>query len=234
MAEAEVASRTRALHALFGILPLGAFVVAHLVVQGSALGGADTYTRVMSAIDRIPFAGVVLLVFVVLPFAFHGLMGLVLTVRAIRNRDGEKIAPITWLDRGASIAALLFVVFHLYRVGMRWLTQEDAAVVYSHVTESLSTTSKGVPWIALGYLVGVAVTVVHLGIGTIRYRRTRALDENPRASKRTMTAAMGACGFLLVLGTLTIMAFATGMRVFDAAKAPLGPCGSAMPASSSK
>src|SRR5437879_12100426 len=66
----------RRLHSLTGIIPVGAFLVEHILVSNStAISGPDAYARQVSFLANLPLVFFLELIGIWLPIAFHALYG---------------------------------------------------------------------------------------------------------------------------------------------------------------
>src|SRR5437868_15093177 len=76
----------RRLHSLTGIIPVGAFLVEHILVSNStAISGPDAYARQVSFLGNLPPVFVIELLGIWLPIAFHGLYGFYIWYRGDSN-----------------------------------------------------------------------------------------------------------------------------------------------------
>lgn len=215
--------RWRRLHTLSGAM-LGAFLVLHLVTQASALGGAALYGRVAGAIARSPVAWMLDL-FVALPLAFHVVSGL----RSLARRSAPDAEVARYGGRRLwttqRLSAVIVLVFLLAHVGALRIGRISfgPGALYTVLVEHLSSTWAGVPWIALFYLLGVGGAALHLANGL------PAAARGPEAARKRVRQAAYALGVAsFAIGVATVIALATGGRLFGGDDAQ--PCGEAVPA----
>src|SRR5215813_4977979 len=71
----------RKLHSLSGIVPIGAFLVEHLVSNFEALKGPAAYAAQVKFLNGLPFVRVLEWAFIFLPLLYHGLYGVYIAVR---------------------------------------------------------------------------------------------------------------------------------------------------------
>jgi len=235
-------SRLRRLHALSGALALGAFLVVHLVVQGTALGGGASYDAIAGTLARSPFSAVIELVFVALPLCFHAGYGVRLLLRAPRAKD----TPTAEVDRYggrrlwvvqhiSAIVLGVFVLAHLWGLRLqRLFFGLSADALYTRLTERLSWTWAGVPWVALFYLVGIFAAVVHLANGLFAATAAWKIATSPAGRKRVRILTVGLAIGLFALGAATVIGIAAGTRLPSGADGdsapPNAPCGTDVPA----
>lgn len=155
----------RRLHSLTGIVPIGAYVLAHILLENSfVLGGAERFNQFVAAIGSLP-APVLLtaeILFIWGPLLFHGLYGLVI----LRSADVPNALHYDYpnsllyvLQRVTGVLALLFVGFHVYttRIAFYFFHTE---ITYNFMHSWMSSPL----WFTV-YLVGVLASVFHFSNG---------------------------------------------------------------------
>jgi succinate dehydrogenase/fumarate reductase cytochrome b subunit len=221
----------RRLDTIAGAIVLGGFLVVHLATNASVLSGAASYSRVIGEIQRWPFTGVLEIVFVLLPLAFHAGVGLRRLRQSAPDAEIERYGDrrLWMLQRGSATVVFLFVLAHFLETrAQRLFFGAGPEATYTILSAHLSWTWAGVPWVALGYIVGIGATCFHLANGLFA---ASALKGWATSRMRTLTSLVG--GALFALGFLTVLAFATGTRLIRPAESQV-PCGSAVPISSSR
>ncbi len=223
----------RRLHAIAGVVPLGVFVVVHVVVNASALAGAARFDRVVGGLARLPISTPFETIFVGVPLAYHAFYGLTRALKRPRDAEehGYRHPRLDVLMRITSLVLLVFIVAHVWELRIhRAAFGGSIAALHTRLTMHLSSTTGGVPWIALGYVLGLAAACFHLPYGCYA-----VLASAGRATRRTAAAALAAGALLFVVGTATVIALATGGTLFeDEDPASKVPCGSAAAPSASR
>lgn len=201
----------RRLHALAGVIPLGVFVVVHLLVNATALGGPTRYDRIVGSLARNPLSPVVDFLFVAVPLAYHALYGIrrVLRRPADAEENGYTRPRLDLLMRITSVILFVFVVAHT--VELRF--GRSIPAIHTKLTMHLSSTTWGVPLVALGYLVGLAAVAFHLAYGCFAVVESRA--PRGRASRRAAIAAVAGGALLFSIGAATVIAFSSGGTLVD-------------------
>jgi succinate dehydrogenase/fumarate reductase cytochrome b subunit (b558 family) len=213
------AERLRRLHALAGILPLGLFVIEHLVLHARALRGQAAFDRAIAWAESGAVWSVLEIVLVLLPLAFHAVYGVVLLLDKKRRAEPSPYDP-SWrvLARASAWIALVFIAFHVVTLRVpRWTYSIPASHVHTLLTAHLSTasgTSVLVPYIAIFYLIGIAACLVHFAAGGWAYLVREKHLTTPLAIRRAAYAwgALAVC--LFVLAALTVIGVASGAPVF--------------------
>ena len=121
----------RRLHSLTGLLPVGAFLVVHLMTNAAILDTADTYQR---RVDLIHSLGTYTLeviewLFIFLPILFHGIIGMIIVARGKRNvstysyRENIRYT----LQRWTGVIAFAFIFWHVFQtrgwINSQWWLQ---------------------------------------------------------------------------------------------------------------
>src|SRR3984885_2477510 len=107
----------RKLHSLSGIIPIGAFLVEHIISNFETLNGPLAYAQQVKFLNSLPLARVLELAFIFIPLAFHALYGVFI---AFRGRVSVNVYPwaSNWMyvsQRITGIIAFLYIVQHVWR-----------------------------------------------------------------------------------------------------------------------
>ena len=185
----------RKLHSLTGVLPVGGFMV-------------------FADISHMPYLPL-LEAGILLPLLFHALYGVKLALEGKPN-VGRYTYSRNWmylLQRTTGIIAFLFIGFHLYEYwGQKMLGKMAADQFYPSLCASMSSTVKGVPVVALVYVVGIAAATFHLANGLWGFCFSWGVTVSRRAQRLSATV-FGVAGVLIfLLGANTAIYFATGSR----------------------
>src|SRR5680860_225978 len=65
----------RRVHSLLGLVPIGVFLTFHMILNLSALGGADQYDKVIGTMQSFPGIFIIELVIIFFPIAIHAIYG---------------------------------------------------------------------------------------------------------------------------------------------------------------
>jgi succinate dehydrogenase/fumarate reductase cytochrome b subunit (b558 family) len=205
----------RRLFSLSGVIPLGVFLVLHMVTNASALMGDAAFAETTRRTRAIPGVFVLELLLVFAPLALHALYGmhLIATKRALVEPSPYP-ATLRSLHRAAGVVALAFIAYHLYEYrfhrAMPGLRAED---FYTALSARLSSTTVGAPLRAMVYVVGVAAVTFHFAVGLWGFMVTRQWFISPRA-RRLAAAGASVLGVgLFVAAANLVTFFATGSRL---------------------
>ncbi len=223
------ALRIRRAFSLSGVVPLGAFLVAHLAMNARALFGGWAFTRTVDAMDRVPGLPLIEAVFVFAPLVFHGALGLwlVLTRRAL-----APAAPyprsIRVVMRATGVVVLAFLALHLPSIRFHVPgTRLGGGELATLLDAQLSTTAHGVPWQGLLYLVGTTCVTLHFACGLWGfYALTRAGRDSALRRRQAAWGALGLGIAMWVAFADVVVLRATGSPIFggDAPPPATAPC----------
>lgn len=162
----------RRLHSLTGIVPIGVFLIEHMITNSAILlpDGDHHYQNDVDFIWGLPGLLYLEIFGIWLPLAFHGLLGMVYVFTSHPNSTTYKWADnrrYTWM-RITGVIALLFIFVHLAQTRWGWTFGGlyDAPFDAEHAT---LTTAESVQWAWPGalifYLIGTLATVFHFANG---------------------------------------------------------------------
>jgi succinate dehydrogenase / fumarate reductase cytochrome b subunit len=106
----------RKLHSLLGIIPIGAFLLEHLLSNFEALKGPSAYGAQVKFLNSLPLVRVLEWTFIFLPLLYHGLYGVWIWIRGKSNVVYYPWAG-NWMyvaQRYTGLIALLYIGQHVY------------------------------------------------------------------------------------------------------------------------
>jgi len=218
--ERDERSRLRHWHALSGLLPIGLFLVEHLVVNAKALSGEAAFERTVTFVDRLPFWAVIEIVFVLAPLVFHAGYGVVLLLDKKSASDSPYTPNWRLVTRGAAWIALVFIAYHVYALRVpRWTSGVSASAMHTVLTAHLSgatgsASGVAMPWMAIFYLLGIAATILHFAAGTWGFLVRAKHVTTPSAIRRAAIASGALGAVLFALASITVISLASGAPVF--------------------
>ena len=223
-------ARLRRAFTLSGVIPLGVFLVLHLLLNAQALRGASAFEATVRSLHRVPAVPLLESIFVFAPLLFHGALGLWLVASRTPLVPAAPYPPLIRIAmRATSVAAALFLAMHLSEIrfhsaGTRLGGDELATLLDA----DLSSVSRGIPWRGLGYLVGTACLTFHFACGLWGFfATTRAGRESPSGRKWAACAAIAGGLAMWVMFADIVVLRATGSRLLGAdvqEAAPADPC----------
>jgi len=154
----------RRVHSLFGIVPVGAFLLFHLWENSQSRFGEAHYNEyVVEKIQSINYVLLIEIFVIALPILFHALYGLWIWWKSRSNVTtyGYFRNWMWWLQRLSGGAVLAFLILHVG--GTRILAIWDDGVaenMFGHVESLLSN-----PAYLAAYVAGLVLSVFHFANG---------------------------------------------------------------------
>lgn len=197
----------RRLHSLTGIVPVGLFLLEHLISNAEALTGVGAYNMQVKFLTGLPFRLWLEIFGIFIPLAYHAMYGVYIWWRGDNNVIDYPLAG-NWfytLQRYTGILVFAYVAFHLWTMrftGVHLTEHYDAA--FWKVQTELSH-----PLMIAIYVVGMVAACWHFGYGLFLFTAKWGIVSGPKAQKRAQIAGIALSVLLTLLGLFTIYAFET-------------------------
>jgi len=197
----------RRLHSLTGGIPLGAFLVEHMLTNfGVVAHGGTGYNHDVGLIQSLPWLAIFEWVFIFLPLDFHAGYGFFITVTGTSNvlsyRYGGNVRYT--LQRISGLVAAVFVVVHLLKYRFNYLLPNGTHFDWAHAT---AATAHGLsnPWVVGFYVIGIAAVCYHFANGLWTGLITWGVTLGDRSQRRAgyICAAIG-----IILGVMGMFSLA--------------------------
>lgn len=191
-------------------------MVYHLWTNAKALGGQEPFDAAVREINHMPYLPVFEVGLILAPLAFHALYGVKLAFEA-RHNVTKYSTSRNWaytLQRITGLVAFLFIGFHMYQYWWKKLIGRMAPEqFYPALCADMSSSVKGIPVIALIYVLGIAASVFHFANGLWGFCFSWGITISRRAQQMAAWA-FGIVGLaVFVLGANTVIYFATGSSI---------------------
>ncbi|ATH92691.1 succinate dehydrogenase cytochrome b558 subunit [Bacillus glycinifermentans] len=192
----------RRLHSLLGVLPVGIFLIQHLVVNQFAARGEEAFNSAAGFMENLPFRYALEIFVIFLPLIYHAVYGVYIAFTA-KNNASQFGYFRNWmfvLQRITGIITLIFVSWHVWET--RIAAQMGAEVNFDMMADILSSP------IMLGfYIVGVLSTIFHFSNGLWSFAVTWGITVSPRSQRISTFVTMGVFVVLSYVGLRAILAF---------------------------
>jgi succinate dehydrogenase / fumarate reductase, cytochrome b subunit len=199
----------RRLHSLSGLIPVGAYMVVHLIVNSSVINGAATFQNNVLNIHKLgALLPLVEWTFIFIPILFHAIFGFVIIAGGMPNTHNYPYAANYryTLQRATGVIAFFFIMLHVLHMH-GWIHNESWL---HYVVEPMgggqfrpynATSTAGAALqnavIVVLYAIGVTACVYHLANGIWTMGITWGVWTSPRAQRRA-SYVCGAFGLLLM------------------------------------
>ena len=188
----------RRLHSLSGLIPVGAYMVVHLLVNASILSGPAMFQKNVYQIHSLEDALLVVeWAFIFLPILFHGLIGLLIIRGGLpNNKPYQYGANFRYtLQRATGIIALAFIIWHVFHLHgwfhFDWWLANVAGPLNGanfkpfDAASTLGTAMDNVI-IQIVYAIGMFACVFHMANGIWTMGITWGLWVSPGAQQRAL------------------------------------------------
>ncbi|MBI1189641.1 MAG: hypothetical protein GC200_03035 [Tepidisphaera sp.] len=222
----------RRLHSLTGIMPIGVFLISHLLTNASIVwgrfdsreaayghAGAAVFQKEVNFIHSLPFLLLIEIFGLWLPIAFHAALGVVYAMSGKPNNQRYAYQD-NWrytLQRISGYVGIAFIFYHLATLRWGWTflipggTQWSAEFAGSTLAQVMQGGPDGVTFkglvVALFYFVGVSLLVFHFANGLWTSAITWGLTISAKAQKRWGVACLGVGASLMALAWAAIFGF---------------------------
>jgi succinate dehydrogenase / fumarate reductase cytochrome b subunit len=205
----------RRLHSLSGIVPVGAFLVNHMLANSTAFLGAKSFDHHIGIIHDLPWLVAIEIVFIFAPLAFHGIYGLVIAWEGKLNQ-GQYPYMDNWrytLQRITAYVAFAFILIHLAHFRFAYLFGweeygEAYPAFFQHTLASfLSMWLPLWAWMLI-YIVGTTAAIFHFCNGIVTFCITWGITPGVAARQKVSVAAGALAIVLFLWGMVSLAAFA--------------------------
>jgi succinate dehydrogenase / fumarate reductase, cytochrome b subunit len=166
----------RRLHSLLGVIPVGLFLMQHMVVNQFATGGEESFNKAAAFMEHLPFRYLLETFVIFLPLLFHAIYGLYIAFTAKNNasRYGFFRNWMFLLQRVSGVITLIFITWHV------WETRV-AAAFGSEVNFQMMENILSNPFMFWFYVVGVISTTFHFANGLWSFLVSWGITVTPRS-----------------------------------------------------
>ncbi|WP_106496983.1 succinate dehydrogenase cytochrome b558 subunit [Lentibacillus sp. Marseille-P4043] len=197
----------RRLHSLLGVIPIGLFLIVHLVVNHFAVYGAESFNDAAGFMESLPFLIVLEIVVIYLPILFHAILGvyIVFVTKSNTKRYGYFRNWMYLLQRVSGIITLIFIAWHVWETRIQiWLGN---ATLNFDLMEGILTN----PAMFWFYIVGVISTTFHFANGLWSFLVSWGITQSPRSQKIATYATLIVFLLISYIGVRALITFAYGV-----------------------
>lgn len=193
------------LHSLLGIVPIGAFLIEHLLSNFEALKGPLAYGEQVRFLNSLPLVRVLEWVFIFLPILYHGVYGVYIWLRGKSNIVYYPWAG-NWLyvtQRYTGLIAFAYIVQHVVRQRfMGTMLPEHPMAAFAKVQQELSN-----PWMAAVYVIAMIAVCWHFAYGVWLFAAKWGITPGVAARRRFGYVCIVLGVALAALGLAGVWAF---------------------------
>lgn len=191
------------LHSLAGLIPLGLFIIQHLLGNALAILGREKYDEHVQFMLGLPFLLLLEIGFIALPLLFHAIYGIYLSFISSPNAHVYKYKRnISFLlQRMTGIITFVFVIYHV------WALRIGPVISGIDVNHQLVGEHLANPFMMVFYIAGVLSTTYHFTNGISTALITWGLTIGPASQKAVRNVCFGIFIVLSVLGIGSLISF---------------------------
>lgn len=197
----------RRLHSLLGVIPIGLFLIVHLVVNYFAVYGEESFNKASEFMESLPFLIVLETLLIYLPIIFHAVLGVYIVFVSKNNytKYGYFRNWMYFLQRVSGIITLIYIAWHVWETRIQiWLG--NAPLDFSLMEDILA--SPVMFWI---YIVGLISTTFHFANGLWSFLVSWGFTQSPRSQKIATYATLIVFLVISYIGVRSLLTFAYGI-----------------------
>jgi succinate dehydrogenase / fumarate reductase cytochrome b subunit len=190
----------RRLHSLSGLIPVGAYMVIHLLTNATVLESSVLYQRLVYQIHGLPLLVAIEWIFIFIPILFHAIIGVLIIRGSLPNSGTYKYGSnIRYtLQRATGMIAFVFILVHVFHMHGwfhfdSWLNAArkiGGGQFWPYNAASTAATALSSLPYQIFYVVGVLSCVFHLANGIWTFGITWGIWVTPAAQRWATTACL--------------------------------------------
>jgi succinate dehydrogenase / fumarate reductase cytochrome b subunit len=171
----------RKLHSLSGIVPIGAFLIEHIVSNFETIHGPVAYGKQVLFLNSLPLVRFLEWGLIFIPLAFHALYGVWIAFRGRVNVDVYPWAG-NWgyiTQRVTGLIAFAYIIQHVWRQRFAGVQlPEHPGAAFAKVQHELSN-----PWFLAIYIIAMIATCWHFAYGIWLFAAKWGITPGTKARK---------------------------------------------------
>lgn len=202
MASSEKSFALRRLHSLLGVIPLGVFLIQHLVINHFAVKSPEAFNNASDFMWNLPFKIVLETLVIYLPILFHAIYGVYIAFTS-KNNVTHYSTFRNWmflLQRITGIIAFIFIAIHV------WQTRVQAALGH-HINYDMMADLFNSPINVIGYVIGIVSVIFHFSNGLWSFAVSWGITQSDRSQKIMAYVSLGAFLVITFIGLRALFAF---------------------------
>lgn len=197
----------RKLHSLLGVIPLGFFIVEHMITNYSAFqGGEELFTERVLWLNSLPLVFFLELFGIWLPLLYHGVYGLYVAYQSRNNVSsyGYMRNQMFMLQRVTGVLTFIFIVWHFYDTRFQVAIGN---VAHEELGARMHEMASNPIYFAL-YCLGIIAATFHFSNGMWSFLVSWGITVGPRAQRLSTYVWMAVFVIMATLFILGLSAFA--------------------------
>ncbi len=195
----------RKLHSLLGVIPIGAFLIEHLLSNFEATKGPAAYAAQVYFLNHLPMVRVLEWAFIFLPLLYHGFYGVYIWIRGKSNIVYYPWAG-NWMyvaQRYTGLIAFAYIIQHVLRQRFLGVSlPENPGAAFAKVQHELQN-----PIMLAVYVIAMIAICWHFAYGIWLFAAKWGITPGEKARKRFGWVCLAGGVALCVMGLASIWAF---------------------------
>ena len=196
----------RRLHSLLGVIPVGLFLVFHLSMNFTVVGGEDFYNKAVGVMELVPHALLLAMEWIIIyiPLMFHAFYGIYIAFTAKHNvkRFSTFRNWMFALQRFTGIFLVVFVAWHIFQTRIQ---KALGAEVNFNMMEDIVANN---PLMLAFYIVGILSATFHLSNGLWSFLVSWGITQSKKSQQIVTYITMVFFAIISVMGIWAILTFA--------------------------
>ncbi len=188
----------RRLHSLSGVVPIGAFLVEHMLTNSRALHGKAAYNEAVEWISNLPYLLWMEIFLIGLPIVFHAVYGVYIAVKAKPNPVQYPYFR-NWMytfQRASGMLLLAYITWHVW--GTRVAKIYNPAIA-SNFFDFMAANFHN-PFYLGFQILGVIAAAFHFANGLWTFLIVWGVAVGPRAQRLASVVCYGIGAVILMFG----------------------------------
>lgn len=198
---------SRKLHSLLGVIPLGFFLIEHMLTNYEAFsGGREGFVEQVIWLNSLPLVLFIEIFFIWIPLLYHGVYGLYIAYEARHNVSnyGYFRNRMFKLQRYTGVITFVYIIWHFYdtrfQITLGNITHEQLPERMHEIVTN--------PIFFVLYCIGIVAAVFHFSNGLWSFLVSWGITVGPRAQRASTYILMGLFVIMSTLFILALIAFA--------------------------
>ncbi|MEK4700661.1 succinate dehydrogenase cytochrome b558 subunit [Solibacillus sp. FSL R7-0668] len=194
----------RRLHSLLGVIPVGLFLVFHLSLNFTAIGGEEAYNNATGMMELVPHWLLLVMEWVIIyiPLMFHAFYGVYIAFTATHNTKRFSTFR-NWmfaLQRFTGIFLVIFIAWHIFQTRVQKAL--GAEVDFNMMAEIVDN-----PLMLAFYIVGIVSATFHLANGLWSFCVSWGITQSKKSQQIFTYVSLLVFVILSIMGVAAIVSF---------------------------
>jgi succinate dehydrogenase / fumarate reductase cytochrome b subunit len=195
----------RKIHSLLGVIPVGFFLIEHLLTNYAAVDGHAAFVDQINWLNSLPLVLLLEIFGIWLPLLYHGVYGLYVAYQSRNNVSnyGYFRNQMFFLQRVTGVITFLFVAWHFFetrlQVALGNVNHEDLGMTMHDIATN--------PVMFTMYVIGIVAAVFHFSNGMWSFLVSWGITVGPRAQRVSTYVWLAVFVVMAIMFIMSLTAF---------------------------